>query len=46
MRISAERGNGEMGSEVNEFKVILRFNKDKGVHSISPVKLTMILKNQ
>ncbi len=29
-----------------EFKVILRFSEEKGVHDMSPVKLTTILKNQ
>lgn len=31
---------------VNEFKIILRFEEEKGILPMSPVKLTSILKNQ
>lgn len=34
------------GFEENEFVVILRFNQENRVHSISPVKLPLILNKQ
>lgn len=39
-----EKGVQEVN--VNEFKIILRFDEEKGILPMSPVKLTTILKNQ
>lgn len=46
MMNKSEGRSVKTGIEVDEFKVILRFSEEKGVHDMSPVKLTTILKNQ
>ncbi len=46
MTINSDERNGNTEGDDAEFKVILRFSEEKGVHDMSPVKLTTILKNQ
>lgn len=46
MMSNSDERNGNMEGDDAEFKVILRFSEEKGVHDMSPVKLTTILKNQ
>ena len=39
-------GREERTQEGLEFKIILRFGEEKGISSMSPVKLTTVLRNQ
>lgn len=43
---SWDESEEEMEREVKEFKVIVRVNEEKALQTISPVRLSMILKNQ
>ncbi len=43
---SFERGVEENDQEGLKFKMVLRFGEEKGISSMSPVKLTTILRNQ
>lgn len=46
MMTNSEGKSDNTGVEEDEFKVVLRFNEEKGVQGMSPVKVTTILKNQ
>lgn len=40
------RGIGERDKDGFEFKIILRFGEERGLSSMSPMKLTTVLRNQ
>lgn len=48
IRSNEEYGKGikQKGQEGLEFKIILRFGEERGISSMSPVKLTTVLRNQ